>query len=162
MREHDLTFDFSLSTNNVHFFSCTFVVPCKFLLSLLLLKFDVLLLLPLLLLLYHQIWNPNQLKSVSVFRLTFRVAVLLLVGARDGLPPAAVLLPDRGRDAVARDGGGAAGSSLPERVRVVRRAVVAWCGKKRFFVFEKVHFPIIFLAPPQSYYFCTLVGTNRN
>ena len=102
-----------------------------------------------------------------MYRLTFRVAVLLLVGARDGLPPAAVLLPDRGRDAVARDGGGAAGSSLPERVRVVRRAVVAWPEERGFFfVFEKVHFPIIFLAPPQSGlilpYFFTLVGTNRN
>ncbi len=69
-----------------------------------------------------------------MFLLTFRVAVLLLVGARDGLPSAAVLLPDRGRDAVARDGGGAAGSSLPERVRVVRRAVVAWPEEKGFFL----------------------------
>ena len=69
-----------------------------------------------------------------MFRLTFRVAVLLLVGARDRLRPAAVLPPDRGRDAVARDGGGAAGSSLPERVRVVRRAVVAWPEEKGFFL----------------------------
>ena len=93
-----------------------------------------------------------------MFRLTFRVAVLLLVGARYRLPPAAVLLPDRGRDAVARDGGGAAGSSLPERVRVVRRAVVAWPEEKGFFSSssKKYTFPSFFWPHHKVVLFCLI------